>query len=298
MKLFEENEENIYFNVENDEVDIREFLEKQKISSKLFKKLYKNKHIYVNGKFRRKGLEIKKGEKVLIHMEKEKDTTIPENLNIDIVYEDPDVLIVNKKPSMVVHLTRAHQNNTLSNGVAYYFKENNINRKIRFVNRLDKDTTGLLIIAKNPYAHHQLALQFQSNQVKRKYLAMVDGVIKENKAYMDYPIIKETERSIKRIVRKDGQQALSKYIVKERYAKNTLVEVEIFTGRPHQIRVHLSHIGYPIVGDKLYGIKSNDIDRQALHSYYLKIKQPRTKENIEITMGLPKDMTEIKKSLK
>ncbi len=298
MEFFKESEKIINFNVNKCETDIKKFLGKQNLSSRLFRRLYKNKHIYVNGEFRRKGLEISKGEIVSIYMEDEENTTNIENMNIDIVYEDFDLLIINKKPDTVVHLTRGHQEKTLSNGVAYYFKENNINRKIRFVNRLDKDTSGLVIVAKNQFAHQQMALQFQLNQVERKYLAIVNGLIEKNQDYINGSIERETEGSMKRIVRDSGQESLSKYIVKKRYLNESLVEIQIFTGRPHQIRVHLSHIGHPILGDTLYGMENNYINRQALHSYYLKIRQPRTKKQLEITIPLPKDIESLKNNLK
>ena len=290
MDLFNENEKYINIKVNNDELGIKEFLDKQNLSSRLFRKLYKNKHIYVNGKFLRKGLKIKKGDIVTIYMEDEIDNTIPEDFDINIVYEDYDLLILNKQPNMVVHLTKSHQENTLSNGISYYLKKNNIKRKIRFVNRLDMDTTGLLIVAKNPFAHQQMALQFEAEEVEKKYLAIVSGLMEKDEDYIDLPIGREEEKSIKKMVTKDGQESLSKYIVKERYGDSSLIDVQIFTGRSHQIRVHLSHIGHPIVGDSLYGKDSDLISRQALHSYYLKIKQPRTKEEIEIIAPLPKDM--------
>lgn len=298
MDLFRENEKIVNFQVKNSGLDIKRFLGQENLSSRLFRKLYRKKHIYVNGKFLRKGLELKEGDRVSIYMEDEVDNTIPEDINIDIVYEDCDLLILNKEPNMVVHLTRSHQTNTLSNGIANYFRKNNISRKIRFVNRLDMDTTGLLIVAKNPFAHQQMALQFEANEVDKKYLAIVAGVIKKDEDYIDLPIGREEEKSIRRIVTKEGQKSLSKYIVKERYEKNSLADVQIFTGRSHQIRVHLSHIGHSIVGDSLYGEESLDINRQALHSYYLKIKQPRTKEEIEIIAPLPRDMEKLINQLK
>ena len=290
MDLFNESEKNVIFNVDNDEEGIKEFLDKQDLSSRLFRKLYKSKNIYVNGKFYRKKLKLKKGDRVCIHMEDEVDNTIPEDFDIKIVYEDHDLLILNKQPNMVVHLTKSHQENTLSNGISHYFRSNNIKRKIRFVNRLDMDTTGLLIVAKNPFAHQQMALQFEAEEVEKKYLAIVSGVIEKDEDYIDLPIGREEEKSVKKMVTKDGQESLSKYIVKERFESNTLADVQIFTGRSHQIRVHLSHIGHPIVGDSLYGVESELIGRQALHSYYLKIKQPRTMEEIEIIAPLPRDM--------
>lgn len=293
MNLFKENEDIVVFEVDNDGLDLEEFLLSQDLSSRLCRRLYKKKQIYVNGKFNRKGLMLTKGDKVSIYMEDEIENTEPEDIDIDIVYEDFDLLILNKQPHIVVHPTKSHQENTLSNGISNYFKQNNIKKKIRFVNRLDMDTTGLLIVAKNPFAHQQMALQFEANVVDKKYLAIVSGVVEKYEEYIDCPIGREEEKSIKKMVTKSGQEALSKYIVKERYKDYSLLDVQIFTGRSHQIRVHLSHIGHPIVGDTLYGEESSYIHRQALHSYYLKIKHPRTKEQIEIIAPLPRDMEEL-----
>ena len=226
-------------------------------------------------------------------LEDEVEDTIPEKMNIDILYEDFDLLILNKQPNMVVHPTKSHQENTLSHGIAYHFRQNNIKRKIRFVNRLDMDTTGVLIVAKNPFAHQQMALQFEANEVEKRYLAIVSGVVEKDEEYIDCPIGREEDKSIRKMVTEDGQESLSKYITLERYKENSLLDVQIFTGRSHQIRVHLTHIGHPIIGDNLYGEESPYIKRQALHSHYLKIKHPRTKEEVEIIAPLPKDMEEL-----
>lgn len=298
MNLFGESENIVVFTVFNNELDLQDFLVSQDLSSRLCRKLYKKKQIYVNGKFQRKDLILNKGDKVSIYMEEETENTVPEKMDLDIVYEDFDLLIINKHPNMVVHPTKSHQENTLSNGLAYYFNQNNIRKKIRFVNRLDMDTTGLLIIAKNPFAHQQMALQFEANTVDKKYLTVVDGIVEKDEEYIDCPIGREEEKSIKKMVMEDGQNALSKYTVKERYKENSLLDVQIFTGRSHQIRVHLNHIGHTIIGDSLYGGESPYINRQALHSYYLKFKHPRTKKDIEITSSLPEDMEELIKQLK
>lgn len=194
---------------------------------------------------------------------------------------------------MVVHPTKSHQSNTLSNGIAYYFNQNNIKKKIRFVNRLDMNTSGILIVAKNPFAHQQLALQFEENLVKKKYKTIVDGVVSKDRQVIDLPIGREEDKSIRKTVTKDGQSAITKYIVLNRLENMTLLDVEIPTGRSHQIRVHLSHLGHPILGDSLYGRESSLIDRQALHSYYIGLKHPRTKEAIEFFADLPKDMKNI-----
>ncbi|HAE92816.1 MAG TPA: RluA family pseudouridine synthase [Tissierella sp.] len=298
MNLFEESENIVVFEVQEDGLDLEDFLSSKDISGRLFRKLYKAKQIYVNGKFKRKGLTLEKGAVVSIYMEDESENTKPEKMDIDIVYEDFDFLILNKQPNIVVHPTKSHQENTLSNGISYYFKEKGIKKKIRFVNRLDMDTTGILIVAKNPFAHQQMALQFESHKVEKKYQAIVDGIVEKDEDYIDLPIGREEDKSIRKTVTEEGQDALTKYTVIERYKEATLLDVQIFTGRSHQIRVHLDHIGHPIIGDSLYNKESPYIDRQALHSYYLKVKHPRTKEAIEFIAPLPKDMEKLIDHLK
>lgn len=298
MNLFEENENIVIFKANRDGLDLEEFLSDNDISGRLFRRLYKGKQVYVNGKFKRKGLTLKSGDIVSIYMEDEEEHINPEKKDIDIVYEDFDLLILNKQPNIVVHPTKSHQENTLSNGISYYFKEKGIKKKIRFVNRLDMDTTGILIVAKNPFAHQQMALQFESNKVEKKYQAIVAGIVEKDEDYIDLPIGREEEKSIRKVVTEEGQESLTKYTVIDRYKDATILDVQIFTGRSHQIRVHLNHIGHPIIGDTLYNEESPYIKRQALHSYYLKVKHPRTKKDIEFIAPLPKDMVELINHLK
>lgn len=298
MNLFKESENIVMFTVDKEGLDLEEFLFSQSLSGRLFRKLYKEKQIYVNGKFKRKGLSLELGDTVSIYMEDEEENTLPQDIDIDIVYEDFDLLILNKQPNIVVHPTKSHQENTLSNGISYYFQKNGIKKKIRFVNRLDMDTTGILIVAKNPFAHQQMALQFEANEVEKKYLTIVSGIVKDNEAYINFPIGREEDKSIRKMVRENGQDALTRYSVVERYKDASLLDVQIFTGRSHQIRVHLEHIGHPIIGDTLYNEESTHINRQALHSHYLKVKHPRTGESIEFIASIPKDMEILKNHLK
>jgi 23S rRNA pseudouridine1911/1915/1917 synthase len=293
MDLFKESEDVVIFRVDKEDLNLEEFLFNMDVSGRLFRKLYKEKNIFVNGKFRRKGLTLNAGDLVSICMGKEQENITPDPIPINIIYEDFDLLILNKQSNIVVHPTKSHQHNTLSNGISYYFKEKGINKKIRFVNRLDMDTTGILIVAKNPFSHQQMALQFEANEVEKRYLAIVSGVVEKDEDLIDLPIGREEDKSIRKIVTEEGQKALTKYKVIERYKNATLVDVQIFTGRSHQIRVHFHHIGHPIIGDTLYNEEDPYIKRQALHSHYLNIKHPRTKEEIEFKAPLPKDMEEL-----
>jgi len=293
MNLSNESEDVIKFIYEGNELNLEEYLISQEVSGRLFRRLYKNKKIVVNGRFQRKNIKLEKGDIITLFMEDEKESILPEKMDLDIVYEDFDLLILNKAPKIVVHPTKSHQSNTLSNGIAYYFKEKNINKKIRFVNRLDMDTTGILIVAKNSYAHQQMALQFENNSIEKKYLAITKGIIKDDEGLINMPIGREEDKSIKKMVIDGGQEALTRYKVIERYMDSTLVEVQIYTGRSHQIRVHLDYIGHPIIGDSLYHESSVNISRQALHSYYLKAKHPRSKEDLEFIAPMPDDMKEL-----
>jgi 23S rRNA pseudouridine1911/1915/1917 synthase len=293
MNLFVESGDVIIFNSDTNNLNLEEFLSTKDISGRLFRRLYKEKKLFVNGKFQRKSLNLAKGDIVSLFMGDESEDINPEPIDLDIVYEDFDLFILNKGPNIVVHPTKSHQTNTLSNGIAYYFLNKGIKKKIRFVNRLDMDTTGLLIVAKNSFAHQQMALQFENNTIEKKYLAITKGIMENDYGTIDLPIGREEEKSIRKTVVDDGQNALTTYKVIERYKDATLVEVQIYTGRSHQIRVHLNHIGHPIIGDTLYDEASPYIGRQALHSYYLKAIHPRTKEVVEFKANLPEDMKQL-----
>lgn len=293
MDLYEENHSLIVLDCQTEGLSLEEFLYGKEISGRLFRRLYKKKHIYLNGKFVRKSTQVNKGDKVSIYMEDEDNNIIPEKMDLDIVYQDHDILVINKPPDIVVHPTKSHQEGTLSHGISHYFKDNGINKKIRFVNRLDMDTTGILIVAKNPFGHQQLGIQLEENTVIKKYLCLVEGVLEKDQDTIDLPIGREEDRSIKKIVTDKGQNALTTYKVRERFKDTSLVEVQIFTGRSHQIRVHMDHIGHPIIGDSLYNKESPYIKRQALHSYYLKAKHPRKDAYIEFIAPLPQDMEDL-----
>lgn len=298
MDLLKECEKNIIFKVENKDQSVEEFLLGQGISSRLFRRVYREKNIFVNGVFRNKSKILNIGDVVSLVIEDEVNNTLAQDISLDIIYEDMDILALNKQPYIVVHPTKSHQDNTISNGIAYYFRKMNLNRKIRLVNRLDMDTSGILLVAKSSFAHQQIALQFEKNQVEKRYMAVVSGVVKKDKDTIDLPIGREEEKSIRKIVNYEGQNALTGYQVIERYKNATLLDIELFTGRSHQIRVHLNHIGHPIIGDTLYYKSSKYIDRQALHAYYLKLKQPRTKKELELKTNLPGDIKELIEKLK
>jgi len=290
MDLGKNVENQITYNVEKEGKGLRDFLLESGLSSRFFGRVYRSKSIYVNGKRANKNQILHRGDIVSVIIEDEVDNTLAQNIPLDIIYEDMSILALNKPPFVVVHPTKSHQDKTISNGIAYYFKENNIKRKIRLVNRLDMDTSGVLLVAKSSFAHQQMASQFEKNTVEKRYMAVVNGVVEEDRGIIDLPIGRVDEKSIKKIVTPNGKEALTKYEVIERYKNASLLDVELITGRSHQIRVHLNHIGHPIIGDTLYFEGNEYINRQALHAYYLKIKQPQSGEEIELKAKRPRDI--------
>ncbi len=298
MSLFQNSENVIVIRVDEDGKTLGKYLLEKDISSRLLKKMFKEKTIYVNGQKARKKQILKSGDIISLVIEDEVENSVPEPIDLDIIYEDYDILVLNKQPYMVVHPTKSHQQNTISNGVSHYFKSKGINRKIRFVNRLDMNTSGILIVAKSAFAHQQLALQFLRNEVEKKYIAVVDGVVEKDEDVIDLPIGRIDNSDIKRVVMDNGEHAITKYKVLERYDNATLLDVQIFTGRTHQIRVHLNHIGHPIIGDSLYNKESAMIGRQALHSYYMKLKLPRDGREVEFKAPIPEDIRNLIEYLK
>jgi len=298
MNLFQNSEKVIVIKADEDGKTLEKYLLEQDISLRLLKKMFKDKNIYVNGQKARKKYILKQGDIISLVIEDEVENSIPEPIDLDIIYEDYDILVLNKQPYMVVHPTKSHQQDTISNGVSFYFKSKGIKRKIRFVNRLDMNTSGILIVAKSAYAHQQLALQFIRNQVEKKYIAVVDGVVEKDEDIIELPIGRVDDTDIKRVVMDNGEYAVTKYKVLERYDNATLLDVQIFTGRTHQIRVHLNHIGHPIIGDSLYNKTSEIIGRQALHSYYMKLKLPRGGREVEFKASIPEDINKLIEHLK
>ena len=250
---------------------LREYLKREMdISTRLIRSASIQKRIFINNEVVKMNRVIKNGEIIKIDLEKEESQNIaPEKIDIDIVYEDEDILVVNKKPFMVVHPTKTYQSGTLANGVINYFMESNQNCIVRLVSRLDMNTSGLIIIAKNQFSHGMLSKAMSENKVEKRYLAIVHGIFKEKQGTIDKPIYRPEgiENGTRRVVDERGQRSITHYKVVEEFSDSSLVECKLETGRTHQIRVHLSYLGHPIYGDVLYGDGDNEgdlIERQAL----------------------------------
>ena len=284
----------------DEELTLREILlDKLNFSVRSLSKMKREESVKVNKKFEKLNTKIKVGDLIEVNIDEERANFEPQDLNLDIIYDDFDLIMVNKPPFMVVHPTKSHNTNTIANGVSYYIIQNDENVKIRFVNRLDMNTSGLVIVAKNAYAHHVLSQDMSEDKVEKTYITVVKGIVENEKATINAPIYRPTEDSIKRVVDERGQQSVTHYKVLERLNDATVLEVKLETGRTHQIRIHMAHIGHPIIGDELYGyVDENLINRQALHAYSLEFEQPRTKENLKFKAEIPNDIKQLINKLK
>ena len=238
------------------------------------------------------------GDIIGVRLPEETSDFPPENIPLDIIYEDDDLILVNKQPGIIVHPTKGHPEHTIANAVMYYMQETGQSFKVRFANRIDMDTTGIIIVAKNANAQNDLANQMRHNSVIKRYKALVEGIIEEDHFTIDLPIGRPDQISIQRTVMEEGgKDALTEVSVLERFyseefGPHTLVEVILHTGRTHQIRVHLSHIGHVIAGDELYGGRTDLIPRQALHAFHIEFTHPATGEYMTFETDLPDDIKE------
>ncbi len=279
--------------------------EKEELSRMMIQKLIEEGNILVNGETTKPSYQVRNGDRIIIQIPEIKQTNLKEQeIPLDIIYEDNDIVVVNKAKGMVVHPAVGNPDGTLVNAIMAHCKGNlsGIGGELRpgIVHRLDKDTSGLLIIAKNDKAHLAMSEQIQNRQVKKTYLALVRGVIAENEATIKMPIGRSTKDRKKMAVVKNGKEAITHFKVLDRFSKYTYIEVKIETGRTHQIRVHMAEIGYPVIGDLVYSNGKNEfgVEGQMLHAKSLDFKHPITEKQMHLEAPLPEYFEKILEDLK
>jgi len=263
-------------------------------------RLIEEDKITVNGKKVKPSYKVQNGDKIEIQEEPARDIELKaQDIPVEIIYEDKDIIVINKPKGMVVHPANGNPDGTLVNAVMSICKDSlsGIGGEIRpgIVHRLDKDTSGIIIVAKNDKAHINLSEQIKNHEVKKTYIALIRGVIKENEATINMPIGRSKTDRKKMAVDSKGKSAVTHFKVLKRYQKYTLLEVNIETGRTHQIRVHLSHIGYPIIGDEVYSNGKNEwqIQGQCLHAKSLEFIHPITNKKMSLQAELPQYFKDI-----
>lgn len=277
---------------------------KDNISRSNAQKLIKNNKIFVNGKNVKESYKVKENDEIRIIIEEPKKSSLkPENIPLDIIYEDNDIIVINKPKGMVVHPGNGNHEGTLVNAVLAYAKDlSGIGGELRpgIVHRIDKDTSGLIIVAKNDEAHKNLSEEIKNHEATKIYTCLVRGNISEDDATIDMPIGRDKNDRKKMAVTEDGKKAITHFRVLKRYGNYTLLRVKIDTGRTHQIRVHMAKIGHPIIGDEVYSNGKNEfnVHGQMLHSTYLKFKHPVTGKELELEAPLPQYFQDVLEQLK
>lgn len=297
----------IIVNKENEgkRIDVFIFRVQKDISRSMVQKLIENDNIKVNNKKTKYSYKVKLNDEIEITIPEAKKSDLQaQDIPLDIIYEDKDIIVINKPKGMVVHPANGNPDGTLVNAVMNVCKDSlsGIGGEIRpgIVHRLDKDTSGAIIVAKNDKAHINLSEQLKNHEVKKTYLALVRGIIKENEATINMPIARSKKDRKKMDVDKNGKEAITHFKVLERYKnKYTLLQINLETGRTHQIRVHLSHIGYPIIGDEVYSNGKNEwnVSGQCLHAWKLEFNHPVTGKLISLEAKIPEYLKNIIKEL-
>jgi 23S rRNA pseudouridine1911/1915/1917 synthase len=278
-------------------------LPKKKVSRTVIKNLINSGDILLNGKMTKPHHHLQYGDCIKVHIPPPSDTTDlePEKIALHILYEDDDILIVNKPAGMVVHPGAGVYNGTLVNALLYYCKTlSNVGGESRpgIVHRIDKGTSGLLVVAKNDMAHRELAQQFKERKVKRKYIAFVKGVVELDNGKIELPIGRHPRSPKKMAVAfSQSKTASTTYSVLHRFSGCTMVEIRPDTGRTHQIRVHMAYLDHPLLGDAQYGKADDAIDRPALHAGWISFHHPRTNESLEFEIPMPADMMKVMSEL-
>lgn len=274
------------------------------VSRSFVQKLIEEGKITINGKNKKSNYKLRLNDQIFVEdIEKEQEIISAENISLDILYEDNDIMVINKPQGMVVHPATSNYSGTLVNALLYHCATlSNLNGENRpgIVHRIDKDTSGILVVAKNNQAHEGLSQQLKEHSMEREYIAVVEGIIKDDVGIIHEPIGRNPKDRIKMAVVQGGKDAITHYEILNRFKKNTLVKCILETGRTHQIRVHMSYMGHPLVGDPMYGFKKQrfKLNGQMLHAKKLGFMHPISGEYLEFESDIPEYYRKILKKLR
>ncbi|ABO49882.1 pseudouridine synthase, RluA family [Desulforamulus reducens MI-1] len=263
------------------------------VSRTLLRRAKRNRVILLNQLPVKTNVTVKTGEVLELWMGSQETQVVPERMELNILYEDAHLLAVNKPPGMLVHPLTNETSGTLANGVLYHWLQQGTIDRFRPVHRLDRNTSGIVLIARNPYVQQQLQIQMKQGQFVRRYLALVKGKVQPEQGVIQAPIALEEGSFIKRMISPAGKEAISHYQVLRTFNQASLVRVELETGRTHQVRVHMAHMGHPLLGDSLYGGDTSNIKRQALHCAYLAFNHPVQGSRIKISCSVAGDIRQL-----
>ena len=293
-------------NVDADNIRLDAYVAREvpELSRTMIQKLIESGDILVNDSKKKLSYKVLSGDVITINIPEAKNVDLkPQDIPVEVIYEDNDIIVVNKPKGMVVHPANGNPEGTLVNAIMAMCKDSlsGIGGELRpgIIHRIDKDTSGILIVAKNDKAHIEMSNQIKNHEVRKIYIALVRGVVGENEATIDMPIGRSTKDRKKMAVVKNGKEAVTHFRVLKRYDKYTLLEVKIDTGRTHQIRVHMAEIGHPVVGDMVYSNGKNDfgVEGQMLHAKSLDFKHPITKKQMHLEAELPEYFKSVIKKL-
>mgnify|MGYP004568611737 FL=1 len=265
------------------------------MSDRLLLKLKKLDKIYLNGNVTSVNHSVLENDLIECYLDYEEDNSniVPTEMSLNIIYEDEAYIVVNKPAGIPVHPSMDHYTDSLSNGIAFYFNQIGLKKKIRPVNRLDKDTSGIVIFAKNEYIQECLVRQMKSKEFIKKYIAVVNGNLDNLEGTINAPIARKEGSIIERCVSETGDIAITHYKVLKRKTDFDIVECILETGRTHQIRVHFAYLGHSLLGDTLYGTSSSLINRQALHAYEVEFTHPLSKKKVKYVANVPEDLNKL-----
>lgn len=274
---------------------IKDFLKSKEISERALKKLRNNGTILCNGQAVTWRKVVYAGDEIILvyPLPNESQYLQPEPVPLQIIHEDQDIVVINKQPGICVHPTKSHPSGTLAHGLIHHWLSNNQQAGFHAVNRIDRNTSGLVLVAKNSFSAQQLFRQKQQHKLSRSYLALAEGQVTVREGSVDLPIARCPGQTTKRQVVPHGQRAVTLFQVLEYFTNCTLLRLYPETGRTHQIRVHLSHLGHPLLGDKLYGGNTERINRHCLHADRMSFLHPRTNQAMTFTLPLPSDMAKV-----